>query len=194
MTQPRLIRRTLTDFFRDLLQGAMRIHRVESSEDSEFYLVKLLERFAHPHPDWTSRPLALEYLESFHSPAVHRYAKLRHVGDTSLFLSGIFMDNLERQLVPTSYYISLGKLAYQQLANPGGAATASTGSLFAELSDRFVDFVRVLTEISFEQLFPGDAQTVRIYTRWLRTRSERDARWLLRHGLIPVDPGSGSRH
>jgi len=194
MTQSKLIRRTLTDFFRDLLQGAMRTHQVESSEDSEFYLVKLLERFAHPNPDWNSRPLAIEYLESFHSPTVHRYAKLRHVGDTSLFLSGIFMDNLERQIVPTSYYISLGQLAYQQLAGLGGAATGSTGSLFAEMAERFVDFVRVLTEISFEQLFHGDAQTVRVYTRWLRTRSKQDAEWLLRRGMIPVDPGSRSRH
>ncbi|OFV87816.1 MAG: hypothetical protein A3J75_00925 [Acidobacteria bacterium RBG_16_68_9] len=194
MTESRLIRRTLTDFFRDLLQGAMRTHQVESSEDSEFYLVKLLERFAHPTPDWNSRPLALEYLESFHSPTVHRCAKLRHVGDTSLFLSGIFMENLERRIVPTSYYISLGRLAYHQLAALAGGGTSPRGTLFAEMAERFVDFVHVLTEISFEQLFPGDARAIRVYTRWLRTRSQRDAAWLLRHGLIPVDPGSGSRH
>ena len=30
MSQPHLIRRSLADFFRDLVRGAMRIHEVES--------------------------------------------------------------------------------------------------------------------------------------------------------------------
>ena len=62
------------------------------------------------------------------------------------------------------------------------------GDLFAELAERFPDFVRVLAEISFEDLFRGDAHTLRVYTRWMYTRSERDARWLLRHGIIPYAP------
>ena len=194
MGESPLIRRTLTDFFRDLLQGAMRAHNVESSEDSEFYLVTLLERFAHPEAGWASRPLALEYLESFHSPVAHRYSKLRHVGDTSLFLSGLFMESLERQIVPTSYYIALGRLAYQQLATLAGAPGAARSDVFAEMAARFPDFVRVLTEISFAELFRGETQLVRIYTRWLRTRGQEDAQWLVRHGLVPVDPGSKSRH
>lgn len=194
MPESQLIRRTLTDFFRDLLQGAMRTHRVESSEDSEFYLVKLLERFAHPHPEWNSRPLALEYLESFHSPLAHRCAKLRHVADTSLFLSGIFMESLERQIVSSGYYMALGRLAYQQLSNLFGAGHTARGNVFAELADRFPDFVRVLTEISFAELFRGEEQTIRVYTRWLRTRGSQDAEWLVRHGITPVDPGSTSRH
>jgi hypothetical protein len=125
---------------------------------------------------------------------MHRYTKLRHVADTSLFLSGIFMENLERQIVPTSYYMALGRLAYQQLASIGVGGTGSRGDLFAELAQRFPDFVRVLTEISFEELFRGEKQLVRIYTRWLRTRGREDAQWLLRHGIAPVDPGSKSRH
>ena len=193
MSESRLIRRTLTDFFRDLLRGAMRTHHVESSEDSEFYLVQLLERFAHPHPEWNSRPLAIDYLESFHSSTAHRCTKLRHVADTSLFLSGIFMESLERQIVPTSYYMALGRLAYHQLSALLGSSRAR-GDIFAELAERFPDFVRVLTEISFAELFRGDTQTVRIYTRWLRTRGHQDAQWLVRHGITPVDPGSQSRH
>ena len=115
MTQP-LIRRTLTEFFRDLLQGALRSQEVEPSENAEYYLVALLERFAHPEQKWDARPLALEYLESFHSPTPFRFAKLKHVGDTALFLSGIFMERLERQLVSTDYYTSLGRVAYGHLA------------------------------------------------------------------------------
>lgn len=191
MTQDRLIRRTLTDFFRDLLRGAMRSQEVESSEHAERYLVGLLEGFAHPDPDWDARPLALEYLESFHSPTPFRRAKLKRVGDRALFLAGIFMERLERQLVSPEYYTSLGRVAYGHLASLSGGAGGTRHVVFAEMSERFPQFVRVLAEISFEQLFPGDEQKVRVYTRWLRTRGRRDAEWLLRHGIVPVEPGGG---
>ncbi len=194
MSHPRLIRRSLADFFRDLVRGAMRTHEVESSEPAEHYLVTLLERFAKPAPGWDSRPLALEYLESLHTPRADRCAKLKHVGDTALFLSGVFMEHLERRLVSTEYYIALGRIAYHQLAGLVPSDTAARADVFAEIAARFPDFVRVLSEISFAELFPGNAQTVRVYTRWLRTRGRRDAEWLLRQGIVPFDPGLRSRH
>ena len=46
MTSRALRQDTLTAFFRELLQEAMRAQQVRSSEDTEFYLVKLLEAFA----------------------------------------------------------------------------------------------------------------------------------------------------
>jgi hypothetical protein len=191
MTETRLIRGTLTEFFRDLVRSAMNSQEVESSEYTEFYLVNLLERFARPAPGWDSRPLALDYLESFHSPPPHRLAKLKHVGDTALFLAGVFMDRLEREIVSTDYYMALGQTAYGHLADIG---RERRDSVFGEMADRFPEFVRVLAEISWEQIFPGETHTVRIYTRWLRTRGKRDAEWLLRHGLVPFDAGSRSRH
>ncbi|HVO25830.1 MAG TPA: hypothetical protein VMW56_19600 [Candidatus Margulisiibacteriota bacterium] len=192
MSSRPLLQRNLTEFFRDLLQSAMHNQAVHSSEDSEFYLVKLLEGFAHAPRDWFSRPLALEYLESFHSPVTHRYGKLKRVGDTALFISGLFMESLHRQVVSSDYYVQLGRTAYAHLSElPGEGAR---GDLFAELAERFQDFVRVLAEISFESLFRGDVHTLRVYTRWMYTRSDRDARWLLRHGVIPYAPASRRPH
>jgi hypothetical protein len=183
MSSRPLLQRNLTEFFRDLLQSAMHSQAVHSSEDTEFYLVQLLEGFAHVPRDWFARPLALEYLESFHSPVAHRYGKLKRVGDTALFVSGLFMESLHRQLVSSDYYVQLGRTAYAHLSELTGEG--GRGDLFAELAERFSDFVRVLAEISFESLFRGDVHTLRVYTRWMYTRSERDARWLLRHGVIP---------
>lgn len=194
MTQPRLIRRSLGEFFRDLVRRAMHAHEVETSEPAEHYLVMLLEHFAKPAPDWDSRPLALEYLESLHTSRPRRCAKLKYVGDTSLFLSGMFMEHLERRTVSTSYYMSLGRIAYHQLAGLAATDSTSRADVFAEIAERFPDFVRVLSEISFAELFPGDLRTVRVYTRWLRTRGRQDAQWLLRQGIIPYDPGLKSRH
>ena len=189
-----LVHHNLTEFFRELLQSAMRTQAVRSSEEMEFYLVTLLETFAHAEADWFERPLAIEYLESIHSPLPHRCGKLKRVGDTALFVSGLFMESLHRKLVSSDYYMELGCTAYRDLAGIASGVGAGSGDLFAELSERFADFVRVLAEVSFAELFHGDAHTLRVYTRWMYTRSERDARWLLRHGITPYAPDSRKRH
>lgn len=190
-----VIRRPLTDFFRDLIRNAMRSQRVATSEHAEFYLVGLLEQFARPEPGWQKRPLALDFLESFHAAdGARRAGALRRVGDTSLFLSGVFMEHLERQPVSADYYIALGRSAYGHLAATPLGRTQPP-AVFGEMAERFPDLVRVLTEVSFEELFRSDRQTVRTYTRWLHTGSRRDADWLIRRGVLPVEPSSsGHRH
>ncbi|MBI3786274.1 MAG: hypothetical protein HY270_23035 [Deltaproteobacteria bacterium] len=172
----------------------MRSQDVSSTEATEFYLVKMLEGFAHPDQAWDNRPLALEYLESFHSPLPHRYGKLKRVADTSLFMTGLFIENLHSSLVSGDYYTALGRTAYQHLSQLSGDAPVVGANPFAELADRFPDFVRVLAEISFAALFKGDVHTLRVYTRWMYTRSERDARWLMRQGITPFAPVKGRPH
>ncbi|MGH7786422.1 MAG: hypothetical protein ACRERC_06115, partial [Candidatus Binatia bacterium] len=184
MSEARLIRRSLAEFFQDLVRGAMRTHDVHLSEPAEHYLVNLLERFAKPEPDWDTRPLALAYLESTQEARAPRCAKLKYVGDTALFLSGIFMESLERRTASTDYYMALGRIAYHQLATLPATDAVPRTEIFGEMAARFPDFVRVLSEISFAELFPSDGQTVRVYTRWLHTRGAQDAAWLLRRGIV----------
>jgi len=184
-----LLRHSLGEFFRTLVQSAMRAQEVETSEHTEHYLVRLLERFAHPEPGWNERPLALEYLESFHDDRPARLAKLRRVGDTALFLSGVFMEHLERQLVSADYYISLGRVAYGHLAAAHENRAVPNTDVFGEMASRFPELAAVLSEIGFEQVARSDQSLVRVYTRWLHTRSRRDAQWLMRRGVLPVDPG-----
>ncbi len=183
-------RRPLTEFFRDLIQNAAQTQEVDLSEGAEHYLVRLLEHFARPSPDWNRRPLALEFLESFGVAESQRAGKLRQVGDTALFLSGIFMEYLENRIVSADYYISLGSSAYAHLATTSNGPAARTRRLFGEMADHFPELVRVLTDVSFETVFRGDRQTVRTYTRWLHTRSSRDAKWLMRRGVLPVAPSA----
>jgi hypothetical protein len=194
MTSRAFVPSNLTEFFRERLQSAMRTQAVRSSEETEFYLVKLLEAFAHTERGWFERPLALDYLESFHSPPSHRYGKLKRVGDTALFVSGLFMESLHRKIVSGDYYMELGRTAYRHLSALPTGVGAVRGDLFAELAERFADFVRVFAEISFADLFRGDVHTLRVYTRWMYTRSDRDARWLVRHGIIPYLPKSQGSH
>jgi len=181
MSASRLETGSLTLLFRQLVRTAMAAQQVESSETTEFYLVRLLDR-----------PLALDYLEAFHLPASQRYEKLKRVADTALFVTGIFVDSLERSVVGPDYYTSLGRNAYARLsAQP---PRASLAELFGELAGRFPEFVRVLTEISAQELFRRQEDTVRLYKRWLHTRGRREADLLVRRGIIPFAPPSTQRH
>lgn len=185
----RLVHSSPAQLFRQLVREALDEQRVEPSEDAEFYLVSLLERFMRFERELLSKPLALEYLESFEEAPPVRYRKLKNVGDTALFVSGVFLDSLERTTVGAEYYASLGGLAYGQLASsPGAAAGKGAVDLFSEMSARFSDFVRVLAQMSVQELFPSDRDLLRIYRRWLATRGGRDADLLVRRGLIPYAP------
>src|SRR6185437_13098621 len=133
----------LTAFFYDLVRGAMTAQQVESSETTESYLFQLLEAFARPgRGDLLDPPLAIDYLEAAHLPASQRYEKLKRVADTALFVTGIFVDSLERSSVGPDYYAALGRNAYARLS--AHSSRTALAALFEELAGRFPEFVRVL--------------------------------------------------
>jgi hypothetical protein len=177
----------LTAVFRELVQRATAAQQVAVGAHAEAYLVALLAAFVRPtRSDLLDPPLALDYLQAPHLPAAQRYEKLKRVADTALFVTGLFVDSLERSLVGPEYYTALGRGAYAQLS-----ATATRGGLsplFGELAGRFRDFVRVLAEIGAQDLFHSDADLLRLYKRWLHTRGGREADLLVRRGLIPYAP------
>src|SRR5438094_354351 len=107
----------LTALFHEMVRTAMAAQQVASSETTEFYLVQLLEGFARPaRGNLLDPPLALHYLEAFHLPAAKSYEKLKRVADTALFITGVFVDSLERSLVGPEYYTALGRNAYARLS------------------------------------------------------------------------------
>jgi hypothetical protein len=184
-----LLRSTAKEFFRGLLRQACDDQKVLPSETAEFYLVQLLERFVRPEEGIFDRPLALDFLESLDENPPQRYQRLKHVGDTALFVSGVFTESLESTAVGPEYYTALGGLAYRRLASlPGTQVGRGVADLFGEMSTRFLDFVRVLSQMSLDELFASDRDTLRIYRRWFVTRGARDASVLLRRGIIPFAP------
>ncbi|HLK12065.1 MAG TPA: hypothetical protein VKW76_11870 [Candidatus Binatia bacterium] len=184
---------TLTGLFRHLIRTALATQQVEASEATEFYLVRLLEQFTRPgRTDLLDPPLALDYLAAGHLPASQRYAKLKRVADTALFVTGLFVDSLDRTVVGVDYYTALGRNAYARLsAEPGRAAQAAP---FEDLAGRFLDFVRVLMEVSERDIFRREQDTLRLYKRWLHTGGQREADLLVRRGIIPVASRSSLRH
>lgn len=183
-----LVQQNPTAFFRDRLREALIEQRVEPSEAAEAYLVWLLDRFARSADDLLDGPLALAYLESRGDGPAARFSRLKQVGDTALFVTGLFLESVEATTVGVDYYVSIGGTAYRELSQLVAPASRDPVDLFTELSVRFADFVRVLGEIDLQSGGGGDRDTVAIYRRWLATRGGRDAARLLRRGIVPFVP------
>ena len=191
MDAPHIVATRPTEFFRDLVRAAMQAQNFErSTEETEHYLVQLLERHVRSHCELLQKPLGVSYLEAVQTSPPESIHRFQTVGDTALFLVGLFTESFERSLVQPGYYIELGQMAYSRIAEIG---SKSLRDLFATLARQFRALVAVLGEISARDLFGAERDTLRIYRRWLISRTPADADRLMRLGVIPAEP-SGSRH
>lgn len=184
-----------TVFFRERLRKAFSHQRVEPSEAAEAYLVWLLERFLTVRGDLLASPLGLAYLEARQDVPAVRFAKLKSIADTALFVTGVFLESVEASSVGAGYYVSLGGTAYRDLATlPRRRESRDAIRLFDELSTRFRDFVRVLGEIDLQDPRGDNRETFKIYRRWLASQGARDAVRLMRRGIVPFVPRKHSLH
>ncbi len=189
------VTRSLESFFRDEVDKAFKDEGLVPDQLTEHYLVHLLAAYAaQPIED---RPLALRLFEAIAASPRERRTTLREIGDTALFISGFWGDSLGRRAVDVDYYIDMGGTAYAELARgiPGTSAEPF-GPVFGELAANFTRFVEVLMTISHRTARARrDRDVVRLYERWLQTRSGWAARRLAEEGVLassrPVARGLG---
>lgn len=170
--------------FAGLLAGALERTRVQPTPAATHYLVELLEEQVRPAPlacdaDGVPETLTEGLLRARLEQGAARIARLRRLGDRALFVSGFFGDSLERRLPGRAYWRDAGRLAYAQLATR--LAERVWARLFAELADRFGDFVEVLTEVG-DTTRAETGGLAGLYERFLRDGREADRRRLLRRG------------
>jgi hypothetical protein len=187
MDDPLLKEQTPAEFFKDHLESAMARQRLEPRGLTAYYLVDLLCRFTRPEAripfnDDQEAPLALRLGRALGAGGMERRARLRNIGDFSLFMSGFYSDSLRRRAVDVDYYVGMGEYAYASLARRDADAF---GEVYAELGRRFVPFMDVLTDISERTGQTSGRDILRIYERWLRTGSARAGRELIRQGITP---------
>jgi hypothetical protein len=196
-----LVGKSAHEWFREMVADALAHRRLKVQEVTEFYLVNLLAGFLEKEklfveePDGTviAEPLALVLLRAFAADRRERAARLRRVGDTALFVSGFFGDSLARSLVDVDYYIAMGGRAYGALAE----SERGLDALYEELSGRFPQFVDLFAEIAELSDLRSNRGLVRLYERFLVTRSERVAQRLRDRGVAlfagpgPKKPGPG---
>jgi hypothetical protein len=186
MANPLVREQTTTEFFRELVESAMARQHVRAADLTEFYLVNLLCQYVRI--DATDRraehtqPLALRLARAIESAGSEQRARLRGIGDFSLFMSGFFSDSFKRAAVDVDYYKTMGEYAYGSLSRADDDAFAD---VFGELSRKFVGFVDVLADISEQTTLARATDVLRLYERWLRTGSERDGQRLIERGILP---------
>jgi hypothetical protein len=180
-----------TEYFRELVESAMQNQRVSANELTSFYVVNLLAAFVHLDRSPAAgedEALGVRLARAMQTAGVAQRDGLRKVGDLSLFISGFFSDSLTRTLVDVDYYIQLGEYAYGSLARQGDDAL---GEVFDELSGKFPAFVDILGEVSERTALTSNADVLRLYEKWLRTKSRRSGDLLAARGIVPnVSVGS----
>jgi hypothetical protein len=193
--RPILSPESIQEFFRDLLSSAIENQNARVQQETEFYLVKLLADFLRSEAlylrddagNLERKPLAFLLKEALEEQGAARLHLLRKLGDTSLFVSGMFPDSLSRSLVDVDYYIAMGERAYDALgsavAREAGRADARR-SVFEEMSRKFSLLVDLLNEVSERALASTDLGLVRLYDRLLKTGSVRLANLLRREGVV----------
>lgn len=186
---------TLASFFQNQVDEAFRTEGLERDEHTEHYLVRLLSDYAAQPID--DAPLALRLMTAMNEPPFERRHHLREIGDTSLFVSGFWTDSLDKSPVDVDYYIALGGSAYGMLAKAAPTATKQLvgephRSVFQQLAENFGRFVEVLMTVrqrTWRARNPTDM--VRLYERWMRTKSRWAARRLAELGVLPLNARGG---
>lgn len=137
-------------------------------EDMESYLVFLLMRFTEK-PEIAASVMALDYLRSMQLSGHLAQDQLREVGDKCLLYSGLFPERAARRRVKVSYFVDLGRSAYQHLS---GRLGHNTATLYQRLAYTFVVLMDVLqTMRELGQQRTPDA--LNAYELWRDTGSVR---------------------
>lgn len=195
-----LAARSVSHFFGEAVEDAIRLRRVSATEGATQYIVALLADYAHPQgraEEALERPLTLLLDEALHAgDRAERFERLRTLGDGVLYGCGFFGDHFEARGVDSKYLHGLGTRAYEAASSMLrlAAEEASGSDLFAELADNFDGFVEVLTEVA-DSTVAMAAETsqglVKAYERWLKTGSERLACALTSQGVLPTRSTKG---
>jgi len=193
---------SISSYFHDVVEDALKARRVDATEMASTYLVALLTDFARPDVragQALDRPVSFLLDEALHTPdAAERFERLRSLGDGVLYSCGFFGDHFEAKGVEQSYLVGIGSVAY------GGASSmlrvpsedaARRLDIYRELADKFTSFVGVFAEIADStaaQAVAGSRDLLKVYERWLKTGSDRLALALTSHGLVPMRGAKGT--
>lgn len=178
------------DFFHKHVKESIKNQNIKITKISEHYLVHLLADYTLTHKAFkltgnNIRPLTLIYHQAQFETANRKIKIFKELGDFSLFITGFLPDSLNRKVIDVDYYISLGRSAYENLSVIFEEIHESDFNLlFYELAEKFVAVTDILAEISSESFTQWNDGILRLYERWLKTRSKRDERLLFKKGII----------
>ena len=135
-----VVRTSATAEWLSLVNEAEAAAALHLDEEVQSYLVFLLMRFTEK-PELATSILAVEYLQGMRSVGNIGRDQLRNVGDKCLLYSGLFPRRAERRRVKISYFVDLGRSAYQQLSD---RMEYSAAAMYHRLAGAFVSLMDIL--------------------------------------------------
>ena len=185
---------SLEDYFRTRVDHVVERHGIDGDEDTRWYIVRLLCDYSRnhrfhdrEHAELTLVPLATYYRQAIEArSSAERHQHLRRLGDVALFVAGLFSGALARRPVDVDYYVSMGGSAYASLAESSSASRRERAfrSVFAELAERFEDYVTALSDIPERVRNAPEETLLAQITEWERTRHPGLARRLRERGVF----------
>lgn len=183
------------EFFKEQVEAALVRQHLDATDSTAWYLVNLLAGFVSLERERGAEPandevLGVRFMRAIEADFVRQRIEFRQIADRALFFSGFFSDNLGARAIDLDYYVSLGAWSYAWLSqHERGWASP----VFAELAGRFVEFVDVLSEVSERSALTSNGDLLRLYDKWVRTRSPRNGQLLAEHGIV-ITPDNARVH
>jgi len=196
----------LFDFFYGEVDAATGAVGTIVSEEGVFYLSNLLVEQTRTPPTDRNETLAELHIRAARAPRAQQIREYRTLGDRALYVAGFFPESLARKPVRASYYMDMGRAAYDRLAQLlGGHTTALADTsghkgldeIFAELAESFRACTEVLHEVQASMRArseqpPSEVDLLALYEDWLTTGNRRALHTLQKHGLVPTSRGGSA--
>jgi len=148
-----------------LVSEAEQDYGCQLDEAMQSYLVFTLMRFAK-NQQLNAHALATDYLNLHHLPHSLRSEQLRNIGDQCLLVSGLFPQSAEKRQVGVSYYVDLGRSAYQHIS---AVTQQGMAELYQQLAESFVLLMDLLQTI--RQYSTPAMQPIAAMDLWQKTGS-----------------------
>jgi hypothetical protein len=187
-------------FFREAMTDAMRHTGVRLTDHAQVYVVHLMAEFSRAErafagADPGERPaLAIMMSRAADAEPDEALRIYKHLGDSSLVLSGYFPESIEKELVSRDYYAAMGENAYSSVAALCRPQAALSSVLFEELAERFRDLVELLEAMSISATKDAplsDKKILELVERYQKTGNREILEALKGHGVV-LRPGLGS--
>jgi len=177
------------EHFSMMVSKAMKGQGIKASPMAEFYLSNLLTGFIDASRI-SDKTFSERFLKALGAEGGLKKILLKELADSSLFISGFFHESLKRKIVDVDYYMDMGIISYNMLSEffsgNGRDYNTTLSSLYREMSEKFLKFADILDEISEESSIKTALDLLRLYERWLKTKSKRTETLLRELGIDPV--------
>ena len=177
----------LQEYFREAISLAIRRCSSNLSDEVQAYLIYLLTDFARSERVYSGvnageQPILVLLLErALESPPAEANRIFKHIGDSTLYLSGYFGEKTQATGVSNSYYFAMGEDAYGRLAEN------TRVPVYSELSDTFERLVFLLRQVSLAHKTATPEEILSWLEQYKQSQNPELKALLIQNGVLLKD-------